>query len=161
MNSIVCPACGATTNSGQKCEYCGAVLPQSTINEVKNAMTGFVNSVQDRKTVSDTLQEEDGTLIFLLAIFLGGFGVHQFYSKNNKKGIIYLLCCTVGAGIVIPLILAYIWILMDAWKIAKGEFYSFDKTLHYSGKSWMRALFYISIGFVGLIAIGLLITIFE
>lgn len=29
----------------------------------------------------------------ILALFLGGLGIHQFYLGNNLKGIIYLIFC--------------------------------------------------------------------
>lgn len=31
------------------------------------------------------------TTAVLLALFLGGFGAHQFYLGNNKRGLVYLL----------------------------------------------------------------------
>lgn len=31
------------------------------------------------------------TTATLLALFLGGFGFHQFYLGNTKKGVLYLL----------------------------------------------------------------------
>lgn len=40
----------------------------------------------------------------LLALFVGGLGIHKFYLKDNNKGILYLLLCWTG----IPAILALI-----------------------------------------------------
>ena len=55
----------------------------------------------------------------LLAIFLGGLGVHNFYAGYTKKAIIQLLCCTIGAALVIPLIVGAIWILVDIFTVTK------------------------------------------
>lgn len=36
---------------------------------------------------------KDRTIAILLALFLGGFGMHKFYLNQNKQGFIYLLFC--------------------------------------------------------------------
>ncbi len=43
------------------------------------------------------------TTYILLAIFLGGLGVHQFYSKNTKYGVLYLLFSLT----FVPMLLSY------------------------------------------------------
>lgn len=43
----------------------------------------------------------------ILALFLGGLGVHQFYLGNNIKGIIYLLFCWT----LIPCFIAIIFLI--------------------------------------------------
>lgn len=40
----------------------------------------------------------------LLAIFLGGLGIHQFYLGNGSKGVLYLLFCWTG----IPSLIGFI-----------------------------------------------------
>jgi len=40
----------------------------------------------------------------LLALFLGGFGVHKFYLGNSKSGIWYLLFCWTGVPEIIGFI---------------------------------------------------------
>lgn len=44
------------------------------------------------------------TTAALLAFFLGGFGIHQFYLGNTGKGIMYLLFCWT----IIPAIIAIV-----------------------------------------------------
>ncbi|SDX51591.1 NINE protein [Eubacterium barkeri] len=49
----------------------------------------------------------------LLALFLGGFGIHNFYLGNIKSGIIQLLLCWTGVS--------YLWALIDLIRIAIGD----------------------------------------
>lgn len=41
-------------------------------------------------------------LVGLLAIFLGGFGVHKFYLGYNKAAVTMLICGTIGWILVLP-----------------------------------------------------------
>lgn len=41
---------------------------------------------------------------FLLAFFLGSFGVHKFYLGNNGVGLVYLLLCWTGIPTILGLI---------------------------------------------------------
>lgn len=47
---------------------------------------------------------KDAAVGVLLAIFLGGFGVHHFYLRRDGRGLLYLLFCWTG----IPMILGWI-----------------------------------------------------
>ena len=40
--------------------------------------------------------KKDKIVFALLAIFLGTLGIQHFYVNNTKKGVIYLLCGTIG-----------------------------------------------------------------
>ncbi len=81
-----CPECGAKTHAQQvMCPKCGMSIPK----------TG--NSQSDKKMAAG-----------LLAIFLGGLGIHKFYLGYRKEGITTLiiffvggLCtCGVASGII-------------------------------------------------------------
>ena len=58
-------------------------------------------------------------IYILLALFLGGLGIHNFYAGYNKKAIIQLLCCTIGWALIIPGIIGLIWILVDICTVTK------------------------------------------
>ena len=58
-------------------------------------------------------------IYILLAIFLGGLGIHNFYAGYTKKAIIQLLCCTIGAPLIIPPIIGFVWILVDICTVTK------------------------------------------
>lgn len=49
----------------------------------------------------------------LLAFFLGSFGIHRFFAGKVKSGIIYLLCSTIGAFLVIPAIVIFVLVIID------------------------------------------------
>lgn len=77
-----CPNCGAQTMPGANvCTQCGAALNM--------APAGAVGTSQKSKMAAG-----------LLGIFLGGWGVHNFYLGNTTRGIIQILvtCVTCGAG---------------------------------------------------------------
>ena len=57
------------------------------------------------------------TVYILLAVFLGAYGVHNFYAGDKKAGLIKLLVslltCFIGA---IPM---FIWAIVDAVNVKK------------------------------------------
>jgi len=127
-----CPQCGSTLTEEQKfCPSCGHSL-QGAPAPVAAAVNPTAGPVVAR--------EENGTAIFLLGLFLGGWGVHQFMARNTSRGLVYLLCSTIGAFLVIPPFVIFILVLIDLFKIAKGDFYSVDRTVHYQGAKWMKIL---------------------
>ena len=55
----------------------------------------------------------------MLAICLGGLGIHNFYVGYRKKAIIQLLCVIPGGVLVIPAIIEFIWVLVDICTVTK------------------------------------------
>lgn len=49
----------------------------------------------------------------LLAIFLGTFGVHNFYAGYTGKGVAQLLITLLLGWLFIPLIAVWIWVIVD------------------------------------------------
>jgi TM2 domain-containing membrane protein YozV len=47
---------------------------------------------------------KDEAVGLLLALFLGGFGIHRFYLRQNTAGVIYLLFCWTGITTIIGFI---------------------------------------------------------
>ncbi|MEZ0243684.1 MAG: TM2 domain-containing protein [Sphingomonas sp.] len=72
----------------------------------------------------------------LLAFFLGVFGIHKFYMNKPGSGIIMLLCSTIGAILVFPLL------IMCGISIVEFVIYltmtdeAFDRTYIQGSKSW-------------------------
>ncbi|MFC0266325.1 TM2 domain-containing protein [Alloscardovia macacae] len=52
-------------------------------------------------------------LAAVLAFFLGGFGVHNFYLGRTGRGIAQLLMCTIGWLLIIPPFIAGIWAFVE------------------------------------------------
>lgn len=54
-------------------------------------------------------------LYVLLALFLGGLGVHNFYAGHTKKAVFQLLTFVIlGIPFVIPILLVWAWSIYDA-----------------------------------------------
>ena len=56
----------------------------------------------------------------LLAIFLGCFGVHNFYAGFTKKGLIQLVLGLLS-WLILPAIILFIWIIMDIVQVTKDS----------------------------------------
>lgn len=92
------------------------------------ALTNKYSSV-----MSDVIQENEKparsrTIYILLAIFLGGLGIHNFYAGRHIWGIIQLLVTlTSFLTLFLSLIPLYIWILIEiiiVTKDADGKYMS-------------------------------------
>ena len=105
MDSI-CPKCGAPTTPGAaKCEYCGAALQTATptattVNNPAQPTIIVTNGGID----TSSWPIKNKLVAAILAIFLGCFGIHEFYLGRNGKGIVMLLFCWTG----IPSIVGFI-----------------------------------------------------
>jgi len=56
----------------------------------------IVNNNNNNNNIGNDISTKSWLVTFLLAIFLGIFGVHRFYTKKVGTGILYL--CTLGLG---------------------------------------------------------------
>lgn len=103
--AIMCVSCGVPPRAGKKyCQDCGAKTdPNAAICVkcgVKLAQTG-----------------KDWLVTLLLCIFLGGLGVHRFYTGNIGMGVGQLM--TLG-GCGIWTLIDFILIVTDAYRDANG-----------------------------------------
>ncbi len=107
MDSI-CPKCGAPIAAGAtKCEYCGAVIATSAPNNFNTNTT--TNQQPNVIVVNNGINTsawpiKNKIVAAILAILLGGFGIHEFYLGRSGKGIFMLLFCWTG----IPAIVGFI-----------------------------------------------------
>ncbi|MGI6379231.1 MAG: NINE protein [Anaerolineae bacterium] len=111
-----CWNCGAQTNEGQAvCVTCGVAL-------------GAVGGAGQKSRLTAGL----------LAIFLGGLGIHKFYLGYNKAGIIMLLVSIVG----LPLTAGIAWFAMGIVSLIEGIIYltksddEFDAVYVQDEKPW-------------------------
>ncbi len=109
MESI-CPKCGAPTTPGAtKCEYCGAALQSAPAAPAAPAYTQqpaqpqvvFVNNNANQNS---NLPVKSRIAAAILAILLGGFGVHEFYLGRGGKGLLMLIFCWTGIPAIIGVI---------------------------------------------------------
>ena len=93
--SVLCPQCGAPTLAGAtKCEYCGAALaqPAQPVQQAQPQQVVYVQqSVANPERANWPIKNK--IVAGLLAILLGGLGIHKFYLGQGGKGILYLIFC--------------------------------------------------------------------
>ena len=103
-----CPSCGAEANEkAVVCVKCGVALP-SAKGAAPAAGGGAGGEVSDKEWL----------VTLLLAFFLGGFGVHRFYTGHTGIGVAQLF--TLG-GCGIWALIDFIMILVGSFKDAKGR----------------------------------------
>lgn len=138
MSKITCPCCGgqkATQINDHEycCEYCGNTFTPTTPDNKDTAQPSQVVApppvaFQPTATppiasqsiatphakafangnIQNTTNQKSRTTAAILAILLGGLGVHQFYLGNTKTGFVYLLLCWT----YIPAFIAFIEFIM-------------------------------------------------
>lgn len=114
-----CTNCGSELESGQdKCQYCGKATNEATTNQ--NAQVSQEQTVQNNsQTVNNQTQPKSKIAAGLLGIFLGCFGVHNFYLGYTGKAVgqllITLLSCFVLSFI------SGIWGLIEGILILTGS----------------------------------------
>ncbi len=104
--SVLCPQCGAPANEGAtKCEYCGATIAQSA-QPVQQAQPQQVVYVQQTPVNPERANWpiKNKIVAAILALILGGLGIHKFYLGQTGKGVLYLIFCWT----YIPSILGFI-----------------------------------------------------
>ena len=72
----------------------------------------------------------------ILALLVGGFGIHKFYLGYNNQGIILLLMSTVGMVLVFPLFVSVIIALSEAIIYLTTNNQKFYDTYEANQKLW-------------------------
>ena len=115
-NQAICLECGVKTGDGNAfCANCG--------KEVSAQAEVCLNcGVAIKKAASGDLGDKKLTA-GLLALFLGGIGIHNFYLGETKKGIIKIvLSFCFGIGGILALIDA-IKIFVDKYEVNPDKFF--------------------------------------
>ena len=113
MTNVKCPNCGSP-NVEQidvnrfQCPYCGTTFnaapqpaPQPMQQPVYQQPQHAYQQPQPGFGGNPAYMDKNRTTAGVLALLLGGLGIHQFYLGHTTKGIIYLvLCCTYIPGII-------------------------------------------------------------
>lgn len=112
-DSYYCPECGVLYGN---CTDCGSPLsensnfcPKCGVLQVDTQSTASLMGVVDKKgkTAGASrrgVDKKSKTVAALLALFLGGLGIHRFYLQRGLSGLLYLLFCWT----FIPAILGFI-----------------------------------------------------
>ena len=113
---MFCPNCGSQTSDGaNNCSNCGASLNANNVQQT----TG---NYQPNNMNNNGGEQKSKLAAGLFGIFLGAFGVHDFYLGNVRNGVIKL-CLTLIGWILCGLgpIAAQIWGLVDGILVLAGK----------------------------------------
>ena len=61
-----------------------------------------------------TRQPRSRAVYVVLAIFLGGLGIHNFYAARNGTGVAQLLIMLFGFWLILPIFIVWIWVIIEA-----------------------------------------------
>jgi TM2 domain-containing membrane protein YozV len=121
-----CPNCGRETQDQTKfCGFCGAEMNKPTSKKTKPIEPEVMDEkdVKRKQSQSFNPQSEPKSKLVagLLAIFVGGLGIHNFYLGYTNRGLIQLLLSTVGSLVLIGPVIAGIWGFIEGIQILIGE----------------------------------------
>ena len=116
--AMACTACGFAAGTGANyCANCGAELNEGA--EVCTACGVAVKKAEDKSKLGG----QDKLVMGLIAIFIGGLGIHNFMMGETKKGILKIvLSVACGIGAILGLIDG-IRILMDKYTVDATKFF--------------------------------------
>ncbi len=107
-----CRKCGKQLDdNAQFCDNCGA----------NQDGTSTISTTNSNNSQASNISSKSRAVAALLAWFLGGLGVHNFYLGNKKKAIAQLVC-TLLFFLIIPIIVSSIWVLVDFVIILCGTY---------------------------------------
>ena len=119
MAENVCPQCGAPIDPGAtECKFCGEKLAvQQAAQQVQQPQTAYVQQPQPQVVIQQAAPQQvymtginpswpvkSKVAAGVLAILLGGIGVHKFYLGKVGMGILYLCFCWTGIPAVLGLV---------------------------------------------------------
>lgn len=120
-NKKYCKNCGDTIDTDAEiCPACG--VRQHGKSEEQNINVSVNNSnknVQTQNSQDSMTSNKSKLLAALLAIFLGGIGLHKFYLGQPGRGILFLLFFWTGIPLIIGLIQGLSYLLMSEQKFAQ------------------------------------------
>lgn len=105
MEDVKCPSCGSPNVeqidvNKYQCPYCGATFNHSVQSQVEKVSTPDRVFTTQQAPVTpqpsgENIQKKPKSRVVaaVLALCLGGLGIHHFYLGNYLRGIIYLVLC--------------------------------------------------------------------
>src|SRR5574344_763592 len=112
------------------CTKCGFEFPDDARFCPKCGRVNLLAASAEPAPAAPAAVEKNGAALFWLCFFFGLLGVHQFYSGNAKRGVVYLLMSTLCGFLIIPVIVIGVFVVIDLWRISHGTFRSGDG-VHY------------------------------
>lgn len=106
------------------CKYCGKETENEVCDECKNkekneTVEVEATKVESNDTTNSTAKPKSKIAAGLLGIFLGAFGVHNFYLGYTGKAIAQLLISLLSCGFLA--VVSEIWGLVEGIQILTGS----------------------------------------
>ncbi len=115
-HAVVCPGCGVPVNTVHKyCRSCGHEIPPNAVICVNCGVPIIHGNPGGPLATGQKSKLAAG----LFGIFLGGFGVHNFYLGFTNKALAQLLISVLSCGTLA--IVSYIWGLVEGIMILTGS----------------------------------------
>lgn len=108
-----------TLNQDEKyCSSCGEIIKKEAEICVKCGVRQHVAQPQYAVPHNGNMQQvpsqpKSRTTFVLLGIFLGGFGIHNFYAGYTNKAIAQLLIVILAGWLIVPAIAVGIWVIIE------------------------------------------------
>ena len=114
-NQVICLGCGCSAGAGNAhCANCGAQLAPNAAVCMNCGVSADFGSASKAKASNTGVPgidnaswcppDKDKLIAILLAFFIGGIGIHNFYLGETKKGIFKLLTCWLFIGGILALV---------------------------------------------------------
>lgn len=115
MSEKKCSSCGAAIDiNATECKYCGEpvnVQVQYHPQQVQQHQQQYYKRYPIYTPAGIRQTNKNKIVAGLLAIFLGGIGVHKFYLGNIKTGFLYLIFCWTYIPVVLGIIEGIMYIV--------------------------------------------------
>lgn len=122
-----CPYCAEMVPAeAKKCKFCGEIL-DATLRELEmlkqqnNSGNGpiVVNNNNNNNNNNGSIQyaPKSRTTYIILALFLGGLGIHNFYAGRSGAGIAQLLISLCLGWLIVPAIIVGLWALIEIFVV--------------------------------------------
>lgn len=110
-----CPQCQTENRADSHfCVECGTSLSVNVPPD--EGIRGKASSTAKRYA-----QGKDPTLAAILSLILPGLAIGQFYNGDVLKGIVMLVGAIVLSFTILGYIGIWVWSIIDAYQVAKGE----------------------------------------
>lgn len=131
--AVICVKCGINKGQGNNyCPDCGVEVKNKDSEvclncgvRLKGSMNNFANQIKNVTNSSNRSAGNNKMVAGLLAIFLGGMGIHRFYLGYKEIGLIQLGLFAIAMLLFAPVLWAcWIWAIIDAVQIFTGKLYN-------------------------------------
>lgn len=108
------------------CKECGEKISDNASICMKCGVATGVSKPESGSAITE-ISNKSRTSYVVLALFLGWFGIHNFYAGYNGKGIAQLLITLLIGWLLVPLLAIAIWVIIEICSVttdAEGRKFS-------------------------------------